>query len=355
MTTRFLPLPGTPDGVKQMLDCPHVPLMIVSLHGLGDNVFFSPCFVRLREIFGRVFFTSAVNAYTSMFHESELVEAVYCGSVNGADLGLNSAEGFARHFERMKLDLGCPDVQVYHFGLFEPHLPYHDERAFVKGRRNFVELFGTGPGAVEMPRYHVAPDRASKSYVDQVLDRWLDGRELICIARYGHTDGGKNFGDDSRESLQMIDLVNRRWPDRFKFVVLDYVPGGHAADGRAANVRSVYGFLPCDAASMHHLLSRACAFVTVPSGPMLVGATIGRLRMLTLWKTMAPYHFLDPQCGGRLPVRALVARGDLADTSFMTGWPVAAREAVLARWRLRLAPIDHRTAADELLALVEEL
>jgi hypothetical protein len=106
---------------------------------------------------------------------------------------------------------------------------------------------------------------------------------------------------------------------------------------------------------MHHLLSRASIFVTVPSGPMLIGASIRTLRLLTLWKTMAPYHFLDPQFGQCLPVRALVARGELTDTSFMTGWPVVSREAVLARWRIRLAPIDHRTVADELLALVEEL
>jgi len=354
MKTRFIPLPGTPDGVKQMLDQRDKPLVVVSRHGLGDNVFFSPCFERLNEIFSRVGFCSCVNAYASIFHGSDQVEVLYSGAVNGADLGLSSADGFARHFERIGLDVGAASALVYHFGLFEPHLPYTDERAYVKGRRNFIELFGTGPSAERVPRYHLAPDQASKPFVEAVLARWLPGRELICIARYGHTDGAKNFGDDFHETLRLIELLNERYPERFKFITFDYSPGEHAADGRAPNVRSIYGFLPCDASSMCHVLSKASIFVTVPSGPMLVGAALPGLRMVTLWKTMHPYHFLDPQFAAAPPVRALVGRGELMDTSFMGGWPAASREAVLRRWRARLAPIDSRTVFDEVSSIVEE-
>ncbi|MEJ7655023.1 MAG: hypothetical protein WKH64_17655 [Chloroflexia bacterium] len=107
-------------------------------------------------------------------------------------MGLNSTEGFVRHFNDLELDLGHSRVQVYHFSLFEPPLPYSDERAFVKGRRNSIELFGDGPGA------------AARAYSDAALDRWLPGRELVVVARYGHIDGGKNFGDDSRETIELV-------------------------------------------------------------------------------------------------------------------------------------------------------
>jgi hypothetical protein len=350
--TKFLPVPGTPDGVRMMLDNCGKPLVLVSRHGLGDNVFVSPCFTPLRRLFGRLFFSSRVNPYTSLFHESDLVSVVYAGGVTGADLGLMSAEDFARHLDQQRLDLGVPEVLVYPFGCFEPHLPYSDERAFVKGRRNFVEMFRAGPSAAETPRYHVAPDRASKDYVATVIQRWLPDRELIVIGRYGHTDCDKNFGHDWRDTVQTALLLDRTFPERFKFVSLDYTPGDHAADGRSPIVRSVYGFLPCDAASMHHLLTCASLLICVPSGPMLVGATVPGLKLLTLWKTMQPFHYLDPQFAPHNPVHALVERPELASTSFMDGWLSASRETVLNRWRVRIAPVTPETVADEAVQML---
>ncbi|HVX60833.1 MAG TPA: hypothetical protein VHC19_09530 [Pirellulales bacterium] len=355
MNTKFISIPATPDGARRAADGGDIPLVVVSRHGLGDNVFFSPCFEPLSTRWPCVYFTSAVNAYTTIFHESNLARALYAGSVNGAKLGLSTPEVFAAHFERLQLDLGSAAAFVYHFGLFDPKLSYRHESAFVKGRRNQVELFGDGPGACQTPRYHVAPDSASRAYVGAQLDRWLPGRELICIARYGHTGPGKNFGNSYQETLEVIRLLNARHPERFRFLSLDYVPGVHAADGRETNVRSLYGFLPCDAASLHHLLCRARVLVTVPSGPMLIGATIPRLKMITLWKTMKPFHYLDPQFDSSNPVRALVARTDLSDTSFMNGWPPASRDAVLSRWRLRVGQIDAGSVSDEVSATVEEV
>lgn len=354
MPTQFLPIPGTPDGVKRLFDRRDLPLVLVSRHGLGDNLFCSPCFEPLRLIFPRVYFASSVNAYASIFYSSPLVDVLYAGGVNGCNLGLDSAAGFAAHFERLKLDLGVPEALVYHFGLFEPHLPYEDERAFVKGRRNYVELFDTGPPAIETPRYHVAPDGATRACVQGIISRWLPHRELIVFARYGHTDGGKNFGDDSQAVIETIRRLEQRRPGEFKFVTLDYTPGEHAADGRLPYVRSVYGFLPCDAASLYHLLAQARVLVTVPSGPMLVGAALPQLKLLTLWKTMPPLHFLDPQWGSQNPVHALVEREDLVRTAFMDRWPIAARSAVLGRWKMRVGPITPLSVADAVLRVMEE-
>jgi hypothetical protein len=330
-----------------MLDTCDRPLVLVSRHGLGDNVFFSPCFEPLRTIFGRLFFCSSVNAYATIFHESRLVRVLYAGGVNGAELGLSSAEGFCRQFDLFGLDLGVAEVWVYHFGLFEPTLPYSDERAFVKGRRNFVELFGNAPGAAETPRYHAAPDRASQEYVESVIRRWLRGRDLIVFARYGHTDGDKNFGHDWRDTVHTATLIDQSFPERFTFLSLDYTPGDHATEGRLPTIRSVYGFLPCDAASLHHILSCATLLITVPAGPMLVGATIASLKLLTLWKTMQPYRYLDPQFGAANPVRGLVERAELASTSFTDHWPPVSREAVNNRWEISVTSITPRTVAEE--------
>ena len=44
MNTKFISIPATPDGARQAADGGDIPLVVVSRHGLGDNVFFSPCF-----------------------------------------------------------------------------------------------------------------------------------------------------------------------------------------------------------------------------------------------------------------------------------------------------------------------
>lgn len=353
IATTFHPVAGTPAGVERMFERRDRPLVLVSRHGLGDNIFCSPCFPPLRRQFERLFFCSSVNAYGTIFHESDQIETVYAGGINGQDLGLQNADGFVDQFHRQSLDLGVSDAWVYHFGLFEPHLPYEDERAFVKGRRNIVELFGDAPLATEAPRYHVAPDRASRDYVETVLDRWLPGRELIAIARYGHTDGGKNFGDDSGPTIRTAALLEERFPGRFKFLSLDYLPGDHAAEGRLPTVRSAYGFVPCDTGSLHHVLSKCRLLITVPTGAMLVGATIPALRLLTLWKTMSPFHFLDPQFGPDQPVHALVDRDELASRRFMAGWRDASRAAVERRWTLRVAPVTPESVAETAALILE--
>jgi hypothetical protein len=295
-----------------------------------------------------------VNAYASLFHESRNVQVLYWGGINGANLGLTSATGFCRHFESLGVDLGVERALVYAFGMFEQDLPSSDERAFVKGRRYQIELFGTGPGACDVPRYEVAPDRASEGFVARVLERWLQGRELIAIARYGHTDVGKNFGHDSRETIATATAIDERFPGRFAFLSLDYIPGDHAADGRRWNLRSVYGFLPCDSAALYHILSRSAVLITVPTGAMMVGATIPSLTLVTLWKQFHPLHFLDPQFGPARPVHALVENGDLVNTRFADAWPAAAREALLSRWRVSVGPIDGPAVARHVIRLMEE-
>jgi hypothetical protein len=353
LKTRFESVPPSPLGVRRLLENGKGPLVIVSRHGLGDNLFFSACFAPLRERFQELFFCSAVNAYTAIFHNSSLVRPLYLGGLNGANLGLNSPEGFCRHFEGLGVDLGVARAPVYHFGLFEPGLPYSDQRAFVKGRRNLVELFGTGPDACDVPRYHVAPDVASKAFVDEALDRWLRGREMIAIARYGHTDVGKNFGHDSAETLATADAIDAAFPGRFCFLSLDFIPGDHSADGRRHNVRSVYGFLPCDSAALHHLLSRSTLLMTVPTGAMLVGATIPTLKIVTLWKEMHPFHLLDPQFGSENPMHAIVATDELANVRFAAEWPRAAQEALISRWRMLTAPVTSASVAPYVIRLLE--
>jgi hypothetical protein len=352
--TKFHTVAGSREGVRAMLDRRDRPLVLVSRHGLGDNIFCSPCFAPLRNIFGQVFFCSSVNAYATIFHASTLVKVIYAGGVNGQYLGLSDAEGFARQFQELEIDLGVPEAWVYHFGLFEPHLPYHDERAFVKGRRNNVEFFGTGPSAIEVPQYHVAPDSSSRAYVDAVIGRWLPDRELIAVARYGHTDCDKNFGHDSQETLQLATLIDEQFPGRFKYLSMDFLPGDHAAEGRRPNIRSVYGFIPCDAGSLYHALKCACLLITVPTGAMLVGATIAHLKMLTLWKTMSPYHFLDPQFGRANPVHAIVERKELANKRFAATWSGPARAALEGRWNVRVAPVTPQAVAKEAVHILED-
>lgn len=336
--TRFIPVAETQGSVAWLLQERRESLTLVSRHGLGDNVFFSPCFKPLTRHFDRVFFCSAVNGYTTIFHESPYVTPLYAGGVNGGELELCDGLGFINHFQRLKLDLGVTENFVYHFGLFEPSLPYTHPQAFVKGRRNSVEMGLEASPATEAPAYHVAPDSASEPFIDAALGRWLEGRELIVIARYGHTDPEKNFGHDQSEVLATVDGLDRAFPGRFKFLSLDYVPGPHAADGHRAGLRSVYGFLPCDAASLYHVLARARLFITVPTGPMLVGAAVPSLSMLTLWKAASPWHYLDPQ-GGR-KVWALVEHANLLDDRFMDGWTPEEAEAVASRWEMVHAPVD---------------
>jgi len=351
--TIFHAVPGDPDGVQMMLNHCDRPLVLVSRHGLGDNIFCSPCFVQLRNIFGRLFFCSCVNAYATIFHDSQIAHVIYAGGINGENLGLGDVDGFTRHFQQWRLDLGVADAWVYHFGLFEPHLPYSDERAFVKGRRNSVELFRTGPLASETPEYHVAPDPASRDYVETVINRWLPERELIVIARYGHTDGGKNFGDDSQATVRTTALLDERFPGRFKYLALDYSPGDHAAEGRRPNIRSAYGFIPCDSGSLHHALNCACLLITVPTGTMLVGATIPHLKMLTLWKTMCPFHYLDPQFGGDNPVHAIVEKEELVNKEFAVSWSASSQQALARRWRVRVESITPETVAEEAARILE--
>jgi hypothetical protein len=351
--TAFHAVPGSPDGVRSMLDQPGRPLVLVSRHGLGDNVFCSPCFAALHNIFQRVFFCSSVNAYATIFHASPYVNVIYAGGVNGEDLGLATAEGFARQFQSLRLDLGVADAWVYHFGLFEPALRYEDERAFVKGRRNIIEFFETGPPATEAPKYHVAPDPAPATYIETVIERWLPERELIAMARYGHTDADKNFGHDSRQTVQTAALIDERIPGRFKYLSLDFLPGDHAAEGRRPNIRSAYGFIPCDAASLYHALNCARLLITVPTGTMLIGATLAHLKMLTLWKTMPPFHFLDPQFGHDQPAHALVATEELANRRFTGAWPEASRKALEERWCVHVAPIIPETVAQKAVSMLE--
>lgn len=353
MKTLFNPIPGTPEGVQLLLEKTKEPLVIVSRHGLGDNVFFSPCFPALKRLFPEVCFCSSVNAYASIFHDSPYVKVLYHGGLNGADLGLGSPEGFCNHFHRLGLDIGHAQANVYHYGLFEPSLPYSDERAFVKGRRNYVELFQTGLPATETPQYLLAPDALAGPYVSGVVDRWLPERRLIVIGRYGHTDPDKNFGDGFQETLSVVDRIENECPGRYKFISLDYSLGDNSADGRRFNLRSVYGFLSCDSSTLHHLLQRACLLITVPSGPMLVGASIPTLKLLTLWKTMPPYHFLDPQFDGENPAYALLNRQDLASRSFMDSWGAPSRNAVDRRWKISVESITPESVANHALKILE--
>lgn len=349
--TRFIPIGATQDAVQWLMKERRQSLTLVSRHGLGDNIFFSPCFEYLAPTFERLFFCSSVNAYSTIFHESRLVTPVYSGGTNGNDLGLMSAERFTEQFDRHRLDLGVEESFVYHFGLFDPAVPYSDPRAFVKGRRNIVELELPAPPPSEVPRYHVAPDLSSKAMVGAVLKRWLPERELIIVARYGHTDVNKNFGHDQKDTLELVDRLEQAFPGRFKCLSFDYIPGGHTADGHRANIRSVYGFLPCDSAAMYHAMAHARLLVTVPTGPMLVGATIPELRMLTLWKAFKPYHFLDPQHSGR--VWAIVEDPQEASTDFMCDWAEEDRAAVTSRWNIIHAPVTPEVVATAATRILE--
>ena len=331
--TSFIPIPGTSEGVRRLMSMAGIPLVIVSRHGLGDNVFFSSCFERLVRIFPSIYFCSSVNAYATIFESSHLVTPLYFGGVNGANLGLTDSVSFANHLALMQVDLGAPEAAVYHFGLFEPSLPYSDQRAFVKGRRNHIELFQDGPDATIVPQYHVSIHSYVQQYVDFKLDGWLDGRDLIVIARYGHTDPDKNLTHNPMELISICDAIDAEYPKRFKFLSLDYMPGDQAIDGRRNNLRSVYGFMACDASTLLCVLRRSRLLITNPTGPMLVGSTVSSLRMLTVWKTMNPFHFLDPQFGALNPVVSLCQSPLSHITEFCSKWPVHSRQALLDRWQ----------------------
>lgn len=348
----FCPVDQSPDRVLEFFSQRHEAVIFVSRHGLGDNIFFSPCFEKLRSNFEKIYFCSSVNAYATIFHESGHIRPLYVGGINGGGLGLSSTERFIEHFKAQKLELPHQINHVYHFGLFEIPLAMSHPQAFVKGRRNLIELFGESPSPRVVPRYHVAPDLRSKSYVEAIINDWLPGRDLICIARYGHTDAKKNFGHTHEDGLETVNLIERRFPGRFKFLSLDYLPNRAALDGRLPILRSVYGFLPCDPAALHHVLARAILLITVPTGPMLLGATISGLKLLTLWKDtyLKPFHYLDPQFD--VPAYALVETKRQASTDFMQQWEPEDRAAVEARWRVNVCPLIPKNVAAKAIELL---
>ncbi|MHC5538716.1 hypothetical protein ACYOEI_10880, partial [Singulisphaera rosea] len=92
--TRFIPVGGSAAAVAWLLKEPRESLTVVTRHGLGDNVFYSPCFEPLATRFGKVFFSSSVNAYASLFHESPWVTPLYAGGTNANNLGLVDAPSF---------------------------------------------------------------------------------------------------------------------------------------------------------------------------------------------------------------------------------------------------------------------
>lgn len=348
--TRFVKIEENGDSISSILRHGCEKLLIVSRHGLGDNIFASPCFDDLRKHCRNLYFCSSVNSYSTIFHESKIITPLYCGGTNGNDLSLNSADGFINHFQRLSLDLG-EEVHVYHYGLFEPSLPYSHPQAFVKGRRNFIEFWGQGPDATDIPKYHIAPDSTSKQYIESVIGRWLPERSLLCIARYGHTDGGKNFGDSYDKIVQLVDIVERQFPGRYKWLSLDYFPAHTTADGHRLNIRSVFGFLPCDSASLVHILMRSKVLITVPTGAMLVGAAIPGLKMITLWNSMTPLHFLDPQWSEN-PVFAIIASQSQISTDFMASWTIQQRDAVLSRWSFSTGEITPEYVAKILIGVL---
>lgn len=352
--TKYISVPESPDGVKAMMDRTNMPLVLVSRHGLGDNVFISPCFEPLSKLFPKLFLASSVNAYITLWHESHIVHPIYCGSINGAWFpDMQSSEGFCRRLEMFAPDIGYPEVQVYNYGAFECNLPPSDHRAYVKGRRNWIELFQDGPDASEDVKYHVAPDTAPQDYINTVLDRWMPERELICIARHGHTDPRKNFGHDAQLSVAVINDIERRFPGKYKWLGLEYAPGNVFIDGRVPNAKSVYGFLPCDSASMYHVLCRAKLVVTVPTGPMLVAATIPSVRLLTLWKRACPFEYLDPQFAPENPVWAMTENRSCEEFGRRTiGWPEESRRALMERWMVFDGPINPQTVAEKVAEML---
>jgi len=332
------------DHIKDVVgrggDC----LVLVAKHGLGDWIFFSPCFEELKRRFRRIVVCSCVNAYTTIFESSNIVEPLYAGGFNGNNLNLTTAQAFCDHFSRLGIDLGLPHVFVYHFGLFEPTEGYDNPRAFCKGRRNALEMGLDGWIASETPKYHVGPDPSGAKAVSSVLDRWLPERELVVFVRYGHTDCGKNFGHDAENVLSTALLLDMSYPGRFRYISFDYSPGAHEAEGRAGNIRSVYGWFACNASTGWHIMSRAKLVITVPTGPMVVAATLPGTKLLTLWSEACPFHLLDPQYGR---VSAIVSNHSLADTSFTKQWEAKDRNSLMDRWDVQVSPITPETVADK--------
>jgi hypothetical protein len=350
---KFLLAPTETESILRFFDDPPDNVILVSRHGLGDNIFFSPCLSKLSRKIKNLYFCSSVNAYTSLFHNSPFVTPLYWGGANGSDLGLSNASGFCKHFEGVEFQLPHDSVYVYHIGLTEPPLPYDHPKAFVKGRRNMIEIFGDGPSPLEVPRYHISPDHRSKEFVAAAISDWLPDRELICIARYGHTDPKKNFGHTFNDSLDTLKLIDHAYPGRFKYISLDYSPGRHTLDGRMKNVRSVYGFLPCDASSLYFILSLAKLLITVPTGPMLMGACIEGLDLITLWKEsyLKPFHYLDPQFGR--PVTALVESEKQMNFPFTNEWGSDERSALASRWRIFNGEITPESVAQSVYSIIQ--
>jgi hypothetical protein len=169
-----------------------------------------------------------------------------------------------------------------------------------------------------------------------MLDRWLEGRELIVIARHGHTDVDKNLGDGVTATVLLAKKIESIFPGRFKYISLDYKPCPNTAEGHMPNMRSVCGFLPGDASAQYGILSKATLLITVPTGPMLVGAAVPDLKLLTLWTFQNPYNFLDPQNGSVVDAMVTDYSGK---EDFMRKWPEEAREAVRSRFNITTGPV----------------
>ena len=341
------------ESVRWLMKEKREALLLVARHGLGDLVFMSCTFPFLRPHFGNVYFTNCVNAYTRVFDGCTFVTPIYAGGTNDNSLGLTSNQAFIDHFRTLGLALPEREAFVYHFGLFEPDISWEDPRAFSKGRRNLFEFYDDAIDVQQVATYHVGK-RLSQQCVDSVLADWFPERELFVIARYGHTDPEKNFGHGPQDVLQLVDYLNAAYAERFRFLSLDYAPGQHSADGHRYNLRSVYGYLPCDASSLLCILHRAKYFLTVPTGPMVLGACLPDLCVITLWKTMVPYRFLDPQWGPGNRVYALLTSETLNDLSFVQNWSPAQRESLSSRWDVRTCSPHPHSLIREVHKIIEE-
>jgi hypothetical protein len=357
--TRFIPISG-PTGATWLVHERRASVLIVGRHGLGDIVFFSPCFKMLAECCDQLYYASSVSAYATLWAESPYVKILRLGGTNNSNLGLMEAEHFCAQAARMGVELG-KETFVYHFGLHEPIVywrghwgdcPTTHPAGYSKGRRNVLEFGWPGVPAEEPFLYHVAPDRLPAAYVHEALGRWLAGRELIVIARYGHTDAAKNLYHRAEDGRALCESIEARYPGRFGFLSLDAIPHEEALEGHFADCRSWYGFLTNDSATLWHVLSRAALLITCNTGPMVVGASIPSLKMLTVWRVYPPYQFLDPH--PERPVTAISDRPELLSTHFTTDWTEAQRAALLAHWRTVHCELSPASMGAEAVKVLEE-
>lgn len=269
---------------------PEADLVIVFLHGIGDLIFGGPCFCEFAKRWKKVWLISGVNAYASLYHESPYISPIYCGGVNGSNMGFRSAESVIRHLQLFRVPFVSENVHVMFNWMHEPwDTPYR-----TKAMAYWAKCFGEPIPAI---KYQVWPDSIYRQLVEDTLNRWYPERDLICVARYGHTSTEKNFGHSYHDIIETIDFLNRAKPNRYRFIALEYMPGDVFCDGRREAVRSVYGFLPCDAATQYWILQRAKLLITVPTGPMVLAQTIPGMKILSIWKVLNPNHYSDPQPG----------------------------------------------------------